>query len=196
MRKRQGEGALQKNEGDMVKKGQADADFEFSVKKEYILDRADFGSFEVVLTKCGAMFRNYTGFHVWVSPYSVGWDGVAHENSLYGWLVNLVKMKEEFSGNEDEAFCGNPSLTNGDILYSSKIITEANLSRPMAVFVDLNEAANSAIGYMEWLEKMQGELKKAMSSGVPDENIKENAEFDAKVYANEILKSLGNNADR
>ncbi len=190
MRKRKEEGVLQKSEGNMDKTVLKDVDFEFSIKKEDILNRADFGSFEIVLTKYGAMFKNYTGFHVWTSPYSVGLDGVAHENSLYGWLVNLVKMKESFSAVEDEAFSEEPSLTNGDILYSSKIITEANLVRPMTVFVDFDEAAISAISHMKWLEKMQEELKKAISSGLPDENIKENAEFNAKVHANEILKLL------
>ena len=60
--------------------------FEFIIKESDVLERENFGSFEIVITKQGAIFKNYTGFRVFTTPYAVGLDGVAHETSLYAWL--------------------------------------------------------------------------------------------------------------
>lgn len=60
--------------------------FEFIIEEKDVLERENFGSFEIVITKGYACFKNYTGFRVFTTPYAVGLDGVAHETSLYAWL--------------------------------------------------------------------------------------------------------------
>ena len=68
--------------------------FEFIIKESDVLERENFGSFEIVITKGYACFKNYTGFQVFTTPYAVGLDGVAHETSLYAWLKYMVDFKK------------------------------------------------------------------------------------------------------
>lgn len=144
--------------------------FLFQVNENEVIDCTDFGSFEVVRTKRGIMFRTYTGYHIWTSPYAVGVDGTPHHNSLYSWLDNLVEMSKAYSGHEDEIFDkDNPDITTGDILESQKIMTVANLTMPLTIFIDPDKAADAANSYMKWLDDMQNKLLATIGGGVPDD---------------------------
>lgn len=144
--------------------------FSFHINENEVIDRTDFGSFEVVRTKRGIMFRTYTGYHIWTSPYAVGVDGTPHYNSLYSWLDNLVEMSKAYSGHENEIFDKDiPDVTTGDILESQKIMTVANLTMPLTIFVDPDKAADAANSYMKWLDDMQKKFLSTMSGGIPDD---------------------------
>ena len=100
--------------------------FEFIIEEKDVLERENFGSFEIVITKGYACFKNYTGFRVFTTPYAVGLDGVAHETSLYAWLKYMVDFKKSIKGKENEMF-GETTSTNKEFLDGMKVLTEANL---------------------------------------------------------------------
>ena len=164
--------------------------FEFIIEEKDVLERENFGSFEIVITKGYACFKNYTGFRVFTTPYAVGLDGVAHETSLYAWLKYMVEFKKSIKGKENEMFGGTTS-TNKEFLNGMKVLTEANLIKPMAVFTDINEAQKEAENYMKWMEGQMKDLNKAMNTTPPEEDLKANAEFEQKVImaeeANEVF---------
>ena len=85
--------------------------FEFIIKESDVLERENFGSFEIVVFKQGICFKNYTGYKVFTTPYAVGLDGVAHETSLYAWLRYMVDFKKSIKGKENEMF-GETTSTN------------------------------------------------------------------------------------
>lgn len=140
--------------------------FEFIIEEKDVLERENFGSFEIVLTKQGAMFKNYTGYRVFTTPYAVGIDGKAHETSLYAWLKYIVEFKRSIVGKEEEKFA-NTDVTNQDMLDGFKITTEANLIKPQVVFTDFYEAQREAIRYQEWFTKQMQDLRKAMRATPP-----------------------------
>ena len=130
-------------------KGNKQQGFEFIIKESDVLERENFGSFEIIITKGYACFKNYTGFRVFTTPYAVGLDGVAHETSLYAWLKYMVDFKKSIKDKENEMF-GKTTSTNKEFLDGMKVLTEANLIKPMAVFTDINEAQKEAENYMKW----------------------------------------------
>ena len=163
--------------------------FEFIIKESDVLDRENFGSFEIVITKQGAIFKNYTGFRVFTTPYAVGLDGVAHEASLYAWLKYMVDFKKSIKGKENDIFCDTTS-TNKEFLDGMKVLTEANLIKPMAVFTDIEEAQKEAENYMKWLESQMKDLDKVMNTTPSEEDFKTNAEFEQKAIMAEEAKEV------
>ena len=145
--------------------------YEFRIEEGEVLRRVGFGSFEVIKTKRGIMFKTYTGFHIWTTPYAMGVDGKAQPKNLYAWLDNLIEFKEAVSGHEDESF-GDSGQSKGDVLEALKILTEANLVMPVTAFVDEGRAQEAALSYMRWLKDMQDGLREAMSSPLPEEDVK------------------------
>lgn len=164
-------------------------DFEFIIEEKDVLERENFGSFEIVITKGYACFKNYTGFRVFTTPYAVGLDGVAHETSLYAWLKYMVDFKKSSKGKENEMF-GETTSTNKEFLDGMKVLTEANLIKPMAVLTDINEAQKEAENYMKWMEGQMKDLNKAMNTTPPEEDLKANAEFEQKAIMAEEAKEV------
>lgn len=163
--------------------------FEFIIKESDVLERENFGSFEIVITKQGAIFRNYTGFRVFTTPYAVGLDGVAHETSLYAWLKYMVDFKKSIAGKENEMF-GDTTSTNQEFLDGMKIVTESNLIKPMAVFTDIDEAQKEADNYLKWMERKMKDLDKAMNTTPPEDDLKADAEFDQNAIMAEEAKEV------
>ena len=163
--------------------------FEFIIEEKDVLERENFGSFEIVITKGYACFKNYTGFRVFTTPYAVGLDGVAHETSLYAWLKYMVDFKKSIKDKENEMF-GETTSTNKEFLDGMKVLTEANLIKPMAVFTDINEAQKEAENYIKWMEGQMKDLNKAMNTTPPEEDLKANAEFEQKVIMAEEAKEV------
>lgn len=169
--------------------------FSFSIKNTDITERENFGAFEVIITKKGAMYKNYTGYHLWFTPYTVGPDGKAHETSTYAWLVNLVNMKKATKGHETDFYEGT-EMTMQDMLDSSAIMTEAALSHPMTAFIDLDYAAEFANKHMQWLKSMTEKLEEAANTPVAEEtaeDIKANLEHDTAAIATEQIANELNN---
>lgn len=163
--------------------------FEFIIEEKDVLERENFGSFEIVVFKQGICFKNYTGYKVFTTPYAVGLDGVAHETSLYAWLKYMVDFKKSIKGKENEMF-GETTSTNKEFLDGMKVLTEANLIKPMAVFTDIDEAQKEAENYMKWMEGQMKDLNKAMNTTPPEEDLKANAEFEQKVIMAEEAKEV------
>lgn len=154
-----------------------------------LLEKEEFGSFYIEIYKTGIMFSNYTGFRVFTTPYAVGLDGVAHETSLYAWLKYMVDFKKSIKDKENEMF-GETTSTNKEFLDGMKVLTEANLIKPMAVFTDINEAQKEAENYIKWMEGQMKDLNKAMNTTPPEEDLKANAEFEQKVIMAEEAKEV------
>ena len=163
--------------------------FEFIIKESDVLERENFGSVEIVVFKQGICFKNYTGYKVFTTPYSVGLGGVAHETSLYAWLRYMVDFKKSIKGKENEMF-GETTSTNKEFLDGMKVLTEANLIKPMTVFTDINDAQKEAENYMKWMEGQMKELNKAMNTTPPEEDLKANAEFEQKAIIAEEAEEM------
>lgn len=163
--------------------------FEFIIKESDVLERENFGSFEIVVFKQGICFKNYTGYKVFTTPYAVGLDGVAHETSLYAWLRYMVDFKKSIKGKENEMF-GETTSTNKEFLVGMKVLTEANLIKPMTVFTDINDAQKEAENYMKWMEGQMKDLNKAMNTTPPEEDLKANAEFEQKAIIAEEAEEM------
>lgn len=184
-----------------IRKAEKKADFLFQIRKSEIVDDIDFGSFELIKTRKGIMFRNYTGYFVWTTPYAVGTDGHAHETSLYGWLNELIELYKVYNGHLDEVVVEGEDkpYTKGDIIDMYKITTAANLLKPMSIFLDRDEAMKEANKSLEWMNQMMNKLKTASESDVPEEteeDIKANAEFNAQYMAMEnVSEDLKESSD-
>lgn len=163
--------------------------FEFIIKESDVLERENFGSFEIVISKQGAIFKNYTGYRVFTTPYAVGLDGVAHETSLYAWLKYVVDFKKSIKGKENEMF-GETGSTNQEFLDGMKVLTEANLIKPQAVFTDINEAQKEAENYMKWLGGQMKDLEEVINTAPQEEDLKANAEFEQKAIMAEEAKEV------
>jgi hypothetical protein len=163
--------------------------FEFIIEEKDVLARENFGSFEIMVCKTGCIFKNYTGYRVFTTPYAVGVDGVAHETSLYAWLKYMVDFKKSIKGKENEMF-GETTSTNKEFLDGMKVLTETNLVKPMTVFTDINEAQKEAENYMKWMEGQMKDLNKAMNTTPPEEDLKANAEFEQKAIMAEEAKEM------
>ena len=166
--------------------------FEFIIKESDVLERENFGSFEIVVFKQGICFKNYTGYRVFTTPYAVGLDGAAHETSLYAWLKYMVDFKKSIKGKENEMF-GETTSTNKEFLDGMKVLTEANLVKPMTVFTDIDEAQKEAENYMKWMESQMKDLDKVMNTTPSEEDFKANAEFEQKAIMAEETKEVFDN---
>jgi hypothetical protein len=165
--------------------------FEFIIEEKDVLERENFGSFEIVITKGYACFKNYTGYRVSTTPYAVGVEGKAHETSLYAWLKYMVEFKKSIVGKENEKFA-DTDVTNQEMLDGLKITTEANLIKPQVVFTDIEEAQREAMHYQEWFTKQMQDLQEAMTTTPPEEDVKANAEFEQKAIMAEEAKEVFN----
>lgn len=163
--------------------------FEFIIEEKDVLARENFGSFEIMVCRTGCIFKNYTGYRVFTTPYAVGVDGVAHETSLYAWLKYMVDFKKSIKGKENEMF-GETASTNKEFLDGMKVLTETNLVKPMTVFTDINEARKEAENHMKWMEGQMKDLNKAMNATPPEEDLKANAEFEQKAIMAEEAKEM------
>ena len=85
---------------------------------------------------------------------------------------------------------GETGSTNLEFLDGMKVVTEANLIKPMAVFTDIDEAQKEAENYLKWMEKQMKDLDKAMSTTPPEEDLKANAEFEQKAIMAEEAKEV------
>ena len=175
----------------MEEKKNKEKGFEFVVKESDVLERENFGSFEIILTKTGIIFKNYTGFCVFTTPYTTGLDGVAHETSLYSWLKYVLDMKKSTKGKENELFEGT-DVTNKDYMDGLKTITESNLVKPQVVFTDFDEAVRESDHFIEWIDRQTEELKRVMGSTPPEEDLKANTELESRVAMAETLKEMTN----
>lgn len=171
------------------KKSVSKANYIFDIKPSEILEQENFGSFEVVKTKRGIMFKTYTGYHVWTTPYAVGTDGKAHETSLYRWLDELLAIQGSYAGHESEKLNEEQDVTKGDVIDTYRIVTMANLTRPMAVFTDRDYAMQEAQRYMDWL-KSQMEILGNAEPPAPEDDEKANAEYNASVEAAETMQEM------
>lgn len=172
--------------------------YEFFLRNKDIIERANFGRFEIIKTKQGIMFKNYTGFHVWTTPYAVGTDGKAHETSLYEWMDELLDMNNAYKGHEDEPVAEDSKYTKGDVMNAMRIATEANLIRPMTAFIDRDKAFQQAEEHMKWLNEMQEKLKETMENPLQeetDEDLRKNAEAEAKAENMETLANMAKEED-
>jgi len=175
----------------MRKKKSAVSAFEFSISEKDVIKRKHFGRFEVIKTKQGMLFKTYTGYRVFVEPYIVDINGKAQQTSLYTWLDELLLLFEAYEGKEQEPLQEDiGSATKGDLLDMMKITTEANLLYPTTAFVDRDLAAKRAIEYMDWVKEQIESLRNAMSEEVKDEDLKANAEFNAKGEVMETLREM------
>lgn len=164
--------------------------FEFIIEESDVLEKENFGSFEIVLTKQGAIWKNFSGYRVFTTPYAVGVvDGKAKETSLYSWLKFVVDFKKSINGKENEIF-SEAGVTNQDFLDGLKITTEANLIKPQVIFTDVEEAQREAQHYLDWFTKKMQELRDTMASTPPEDDLKANAEADGKILLMEDVSEL------
>lgn len=136
-----------------------DASYEFAVRAEDVRERRSFGRFEVVMTKDGAMYKNWTGYHIWVSRYAVLPDGRMAEKGLYQWLDALVSLARQVEIEEK----------GQSLLDCMAVMTEANLSYPMTAFMDEDRAVKFSIDYMNWLIAKYKELEDASAEVSPED---------------------------
>lgn len=155
--------------------------FNFAIKNEDIIERKAFGSFEVIKTDKGIMFKSYTNYHVWTSPYAVDKEGKAVYNSLYRWLDNLLKSKNAVEEGKKLNIGG---VSDEDILDFETILTESILLHPLTAFVDVDRASQFALDYMEWLKNKQNELSASM------ENLTEESSDDVEKFTAEETERI------
>ena len=163
---------------------------EFDILASDVIKRENFGGFELIKTKKGIMFKNYTGYHIWISKYSaasVGLDGKAHEFCLYLAMDELFSLKKKSEQDPNGIIVD--GVTNETFYNSKVIVLQSNLLRPLVVFTDEMESLKSAKEYLAWMDKKQKELAKSMSN-LKEEDDKANAEFEAKQNNMEVVKTL------
>lgn len=153
-----------------------DAPYEFALLGEDVRERRSFGRYEVVMAKGGAMYKNWTGYHIWVSRYAVLPDGRTAEKGLYQWLDALVSVARQVEA----------TGKGQEVLDCMSVMTEANLSYPMTAFMDEERAVKFAIDYMKWLMAKYEELSKA-SEEVAPENYRDELLAAAAAMAGEDL---------
>lgn len=174
--------------------------YEFVIRKNEIKDEADFGSFKVLLTPRGAIFKNYIGLLTFVSPYAVGVDGKAQKLNTYAWLENLVGMyhicKEHGDEQYEDVTEDGKIVTYNDMLETLRIITEAHFTKITTAFIDSDHAAKEAKEHIDWLGEMQKKLADAMKEAASEEEaVKADAEEGAKViYTEAALEAVGEDA--
>lgn len=162
------------------------------IDKRNIKDVADFGRFIVVILKDGAIFHTHIGFEVRCKAWMMTMDGETCQTSLYVWLCNIVDMKKETKGKENEIFPGT-DVTYLDMLDSMAIITEANLCHSITAFTDINKSVSFANEHLDWLVNQTKQLEAAIQSEVKDEtedDIKKNFEHGQQAIMAEQLANI------
>lgn len=169
--------------------------YTFSIAAEEVLRRVNFGTFEVILTKRGAMFKTYTGYHIWCTPYVSDAKGTSVHKTLYSYLVNLIDQKDECEKKGEEfikyADTGElAEITYNDYLALQKNITEANLLKPLTVFSDQEYAYREAKEYYRWLTESMNALMESSKEYKASEEDNERIEQEeiALMDTKEILK--------
>lgn len=177
---------MKKKKTDPVKLG------EFILKGEDIEEVADFGTFAIVKSKKGIMFKTYTGFHVWTAPYVLDLNGKAQKNSLYAWLESVMEAKVSCEGKHGTEMYPETDVTRHDMLEAMKIITEANILYPITAFTNLDTATDFAQKQIKWLRERQDELANAVGMKINEEVEAENFELSEKaVEAEKNAEILG-----
>jgi len=172
------------------RKTEKSKEYEFIIPTEDVVWREVFDRFEIVKTKRGMLFKTYTGYSVFVTRYAVGVDGEAHDTSLYGWLEEAVALHRMYRGHEDEPLSDGAAETKGDLLSAVRITTEANLLYPYTVFTDRDLAMRKAGEYMEWLGRKMKELDDSMSAPSQEEDMAENAKFEARFAVSDMVGEM------
>ena len=95
-------------------------------------------------------------------------EGHALTTTTFAWLENLVAMKKEVKGKENEIF-PETDVTYQDMLESIVIITEANMTHPITAFTDADDAAKFAKEKIDYIGRMHKELETVMNTPVSDE---------------------------
>lgn len=161
--------------------------------RKNVKEVADFGGFYVVVLKDEIIFRTHAGFEIRAKAWIRNMDGTVADTSLYAWLTNLVAMKNEIKGKEKEIF-PETDVTNQDVFDSMVIMTEANLTYPMAAFTDSDRAAKFANEHLAWLRQKSEELEAAMNAPVAEEteeDLKKNfAHGEEAILAEQVAKEL------
>lgn len=161
--------------------------------RKKVKEVADFGGFYVVVLKDEIIFRTHAGFEIRAKAWIRNMDGTVADTSLYAWLTNLVAMKNEIKGKEREIF-PETDVTNQDVFDSMVIMTEANLTYPMAAFTDSDRAAKFANEHLAWLRQKSEELEAAMNAPVAEEteeDLKKNfAHGEEAILAEQVAKEL------
>lgn len=163
------------------------------IDKKKVKEVADFGGFYVVILKDEVIFRTHAGFEIRAKAWIRNMDGSVAETSLYSWLNNLVAMKHEVKGKEKEIF-PETDVTYQDVFDSMVIMTEANLTYPMAAFTDSDRASKFATEHLAWLRQKSEELEAAMNAPVTEEteeDLKKNfAHGEEAILAEQVVKEL------
>ena len=161
--------------------------------KKKVKEVADFGGFYVVVLKDEVIFRTHAGFEIRSKAWIRNMDGSVADTTLYTWLTNLVAMKNTVKGKENEIF-PETDVSYQDMLDSMIIMTEANLTYPMAAFVDPDKAVEFANNHLEWLRKKSEELEAAMNTPITEEteeDLKKNFIHDEEaILTEQIAKEL------
>lgn len=164
------------------------------IKKEDVKEVADFGRFQIIILKDGAIFHTTTGFEIRCKAWTADFDGNATEASLFSWLCNVVAMKKEAEAKKDEEY-PYTGVTYGDLLDGEVIITEANLLHPVSAFIDMNKAAEFAQGHIKWLGDKMSELENAINTPVKEEteeDLKKNFESGQEAVTREQVGEILN----
>lgn len=160
------------------------------VNKKDVVEIADFGSFFIVLLKDGAIFHTHLGYEIRCKRWVTDFNGDAKSASLYSWLENLILMKKEAVGKQDEIY-PETGVTFSDILDSMKTITEGNLLHPVTAFTDMESAAKFAQERLDWLIQKSRDLAEAMNKEVKEEteeDMKANFEHAQRYIVGEQIK--------
>lgn len=168
------------------------------VDNSKVVEVADFGHFNIVLLKDGAIFHTYIGYEVRCKAWCLDYDGKAQETNLYAWLRNLCEMQKMAKDHAQELF-PETDVTYQDMLDSMIVTTEANMTHPITAFVDMNAATKFATERLQFLKEMTEKLSAAMSAEVKDEtadDLKMNFEHGEQAVlaetASEMLKDADN----
>ena len=165
----------------------------YGIAKKDITETVDFGCFEIVLCKGGAMFRTHTGFHIWTAPWVMTMEGKSETNNLYQWLLNLVEMKHETEKHPNDVF---PEVQNGatyeDVLEGMKLLTISNLMYPVTAFVDVDEATEFAHKRLDWLTEMSMRLEEAASQAKEEteDDLRKNFEHGQQAVMDETVRKI------
>lgn len=139
------------------------------IDKKDVVSITDFGPFFIVLLKDGAIYHTHIGYEVRCKRWAMDVNNERKETTLYGWLVNLVGLKNGIKGHEEEFF-PETDRTNRDMLDSMSLVTEANMLHPVSAFSDVDTAAKFAGERLSYLRAQCAKLEALMSSDLEDES--------------------------
>lgn len=139
------------------------------INKKDVESVTDFGRFFIVILKNSAIFHTHIGFEARFKRWGgVDMEGRALTTTTFAWLENLVAMKNEVKGKENDIF-PETDVTYQDMLDSMVVITEANITHPLTAFLDGDDAAKFSKEKLDYLGRMQELLETAMNTPVSEE---------------------------